>query len=128
MTPRQQSDQLVDGGFTGWGVNDPVSGLPGTGKTHALCAPGHRWVAAGYSVLFAPAYRLVQELLATRRALDLPQRLRMLDNFNFLLLDGLVYLTQDAQESEVFFTRIAWRNAPRSLGITSAPDWLSWRT
>ena len=33
-------------------------GLPGTGKTHALCALGPRLVEAGHSVLFAPAYRL----------------------------------------------------------------------
>jgi DNA replication protein DnaC len=42
-------------------------GLPGTGKTYALCALGHRIVEVGYSVLFTPAYRLVKELLAARR-------------------------------------------------------------
>ena len=46
------------------GVNVLAFGLPGTGKTHALCALGHRLVESGHSVLFAPAYRLVQELLA----------------------------------------------------------------
>ena len=51
-------------------------GLPGTGKTHARCALGHRLVEAGHSVLFAPAYRLVQELLAAKRDLDLPRQLR----------------------------------------------------
>ena len=44
---------------------------------------------AGHSVLFAPAYRLVQELLAAKRDLDLPRRLRKLDNFDFLLLGAL---------------------------------------
>ena len=63
-------------------------GLPGTGKTHALCALG-RLVEASHSVLFAPAYRLVQELLAAKRDLDLPRRLRKLDSFDFLLLDDL---------------------------------------
>ena len=38
-----------------------------SGKTHALCALGHRLVETGYSVLFTPAYRLVQELLAAQR-------------------------------------------------------------
>ena len=64
-------------------VNVLAFGLPGTGKTHALCALGHRLVEAGHSVLFAPAYRLVQELLAAKRDLDLPQ---------------------GAEESEVLFT------------------------
>ena len=60
-------------------------GLPGTGKTHALCALGHRLVETGYSVLFTPAYRLVQELLAAQRDLQLPRALRKLDNFDFLV-------------------------------------------
>ena len=55
-------------------------------------------------VLFAPAYRLVQELLAAKRDLDLPRRLRKLDNFDFLLLDDLGYLPQGAEDSEVLFT------------------------
>ena len=69
---RQQLDQLAQGSFVERGINVLAFGLPGTGKTHALCALGHRLVEAGHSVLFAPAYRLVQELLAAKRDLDLP--------------------------------------------------------
>ena len=60
---RQQLDHLAQGSFVERGVNVLAFGLPGTGKTHALCALGHRLVEAGHSVLFSPAYRLVQELL-----------------------------------------------------------------
>ena len=79
---RQQLDQLAQGSFVERGVNVLAFGLPGTGKTHARCALGHRLVEAGHSVLFAPAYRLVQELLAAKRDLDLPRQLRKLDNFD----------------------------------------------
>ena len=61
LSLRQQLDQLANGDFTEHGINVLAFGLPGTGKTHALCAVGHRLVEAGHSVLFAPAYRLVQE-------------------------------------------------------------------
>ncbi len=54
---RQRLDQLAQGNFVEHGVNVLAFGLPGTGKTHALCALGHRLVEAGHSVLFAPAYR-----------------------------------------------------------------------
>ena len=81
---RQQLDHLGQGSFLEHGVNVLAFGLPGTGRTHALCALGHRLVEAGHSVLFAPAYRLVQEFLAAKRDLDLPRRLRKLDNFDFL--------------------------------------------
>ena len=101
------------------------SRLP-AGKTHALCALGHRLVEAGHSVLFAPAYRLVQELLAAKRDLDLPRRLRKLDNFDFLLLDDLGYLPQGAEESEVLFTLIAERYERRSLGVTSNLVFSEW--
>ena len=59
---RQQLDHLAHGSFVEHGVNVLAFGLPGTGKTHALCALGHRLVESGHSVLFAPAYRLVQSL------------------------------------------------------------------
>ena len=57
------------------GVNVLAFGMPGTGKTHAMCAIGHRLVQAGRSVLFIPAYRLVQDMLAAKRDLDLPRML-----------------------------------------------------
>ena len=69
---RQQLDELANAGFLDRGVNVLAFGLPGTGKTHAMCAVGHRLVESGRSVLFAPAYRLVQDLLAAKRDLALP--------------------------------------------------------
>ena len=118
--------QLAKGNFVERDINVLAFGLPGTGKTHARCALGHRLVEAGHSVLFAPAYRLVQELLAAKRDLDLPCRLGKLDNFDFLLLEDLGYLPQDAEESEVLFTLIAERYERRSLGITSNLVFSEW--
>ena len=114
----QQLDQLAQGDFVDRGVNVLAFGLPGTGKTHALCALGHRLVESGRSVIFAPAYRLAQELLVAKGDLALPRQLRKLDNYD-LLLDDLGYLPQGAEESEALFTLIAERYERRSLGITS---------
>ena len=77
MLLRQQMDQLAQGDFVERGVNVLAFGLPGAGKTHALCAIGHRLVESGRSVIFAPAYRLVQDLLAAKRDLALPRQLRV---------------------------------------------------
>ena len=127
---RQQLDHLAQGSFVEHGVNVLAFGLPGTGKTHALCALGHRLVEAGHSVLFAPAYRLVQDLLAAKRDFDLPRQLRKLDKFDScswtLLLDDLGYLPQGNEESEVLFTLIAERYERRSLGITSNLVFSEW--
>ena len=78
------------------------------------------------SVLFIPAYRLVQDMLAARRDLDLPRMLRKLDNFDLLVIDDLGYLPQGADESEVLFTLIAERYERRSLGITSNLVFSEW--
>ena len=80
---------------------------------------------SGRSVLFIPAYRLVQDMLAAKRDLELPRMLRKLDNFDLLVIDDLGYLPQGAGESEVLFTLIA-RYERRSLGITSNLVFSEW--
>ena len=72
-------------------VNVLALGMPGTGKTHAMCVIGHRLVESGRSVLFIPPnawYRM----LAAKRDLELPRLLRKLDNFDLLIIDDLGYL------------------------------------
>ena len=70
--------------------------------------------------------RSFRTYFATKRNLDLPRRLRKLDNFDFLFLDDLGYLPQGAEESEVLFTLIAERYERRSLGITSNLVFSEW--
>lgn len=123
---RQQLDDLAQGDFVDHSVNVLAFGLPGTGKTHAMCAIGHRLVEAGRSVLFTPAYQLVQDMLAAKRDIDLPRALRKLDNIDFLIIDDLGYLPQGAQESEVLFTLMAERYERRALGITSNLVFSQW--
>jgi DNA replication protein DnaC len=83
---QQQLRELCTGAFLDNAVNVLAFGLPGTGKTHGGCAIGEALVRAGRSVLFAPAYRLVQDLLAAKRDLALPAALRKLDAFELLIL------------------------------------------
>ncbi len=85
----QQLETLASGAFLETATNVLAFGLPGVGKSHALCAVGHALVEAGHSVLCAPAYALVQELLGAKRDLDLPRALRKLDLFEVILLDDL---------------------------------------
>jgi DNA replication protein DnaC len=122
----RQLDNLSAGDFLEQSMNVLAFGLPGTGKTHAICAIGHRLVEKGHSVFFTPAYKLVQNLLAARRDLDLPRMLRKLDNFEFLIIDDLGYLPQGTQESEVLFTLMAERYERRALGVTSNLVFSEW--
>src|SRR5437016_3386328 len=72
--------ELAEGDFLADATNVLAFGLPGVGKSHAMCAVGHALVDRGHAVLFMPTYSLVQELLAAKRNLELPRALRKLDH------------------------------------------------
>lgn len=118
--------ELATGRFLDQSTNILAFGLPGTGKTHASCALGHALVEAGHSVLFAPAYKLVQDLLAAKRDLDLPRALRKLDKHELIILDDIGYIKQRPEEVEVLFTLMAERYERRSLMITSNLVFSEW--
>lgn len=127
--PRQLAGQLKElatGAFLERATNVLCFGLPGVGKSHAACALGHALIDAGHGVLFTPAYKLVQELLAAKRALDLPRALRKLDAFDLLIIDDIGYVQQNADEAEVLFTLMAERYERRSILITSNLVFSDW--
>ena len=72
---------------------------------------GHALVERGHRVLFAPAYQLVQRLLAAKQALRLEQELHKLDGFAAIILDDIGYVQQSRAEMEVLFTFLAERKS-----------------
>jgi DNA replication protein DnaC len=122
----QRLQELATGAFLETATNVLAFGLPGVGKSHALCAVGHALVEAGHSVLFTPAYGVVQELLSAKRDLDLPRALRKLDLFEVILLDDLGYVQQSPEEAEVLFTLLAERYERRSVMVTSNLVFSQW--
>jgi DNA replication protein DnaC len=123
---RRQLQTLCEGSFPDRAVNVLAFGLPGRGKTHLLCAIAHELVKRGYAVLFIPAYRLVQQLLAAKRDLRLEKELRRMDGFDVVLVDDIGYVQQDREEMEVLFTFLAERYERRSVMITSNLVFSQW--
>jgi len=123
---RRQVPTLCDGGFIERAENVLCFGLPGRGKTHLVCAIGHELVAQGYQVLFTPAFKLVQRLLAAKRDLALEAELRKLDRFDAVIVDDIGYIQQDRDEMEVLFTFIGERYERRSLLLTSNLVFSQW--
>jgi DNA replication protein DnaC len=123
---RRVLPSLCDGGFVDRAENVLAFGLPGRGKSHCACAIGHELVERGYSVLFRPAYHIVQQLLAARRDLELEREIRRLDRFDVVILDDIGYVQQDRQEMEVLFTFLAERYERRSVVITSNLVFSQW--
>ena len=127
--PKKLSSKLLElasGAFVDEGANVIAFGLPGVGKTHACCALGYALISAGHSVRFTPTFRLVQELLAAKRELDLPRALRRLDAFDVLILDDIGYVQQSPEEVEVLFTLFAERYERKSMVITSNLVFSQW--
>lgn len=118
--------ELASGALADRGANVLAFGLPGTGKTHALCAVGHALVDSGRSVYFTPTFRLVQQLLTAKRDLELTRLLRKLDAFDVLICDDLGYIKQNAEEAEVLFTLMAERYERRSMMLTSNLVFSKW--
>jgi DNA replication protein DnaC len=117
---------LADGDFLEDATNVLAFGLPGVGKSHAICAVGHALVDRGHPVLFMPTYSLVQERLAAKRNLELPRALRKLDAFAVLILDDVGYIQQSPEEAEILFTLLAERYERRSVFITSNLIFANW--
>ena len=118
--------ELAEGDVLEDATNVLAFGLPGVGKSHALCAVGHALIDRGHAVLFVPTYSLVQELLAAKRNLDLPRALRKLDHFAVLILDDVGYIQQSPEEAEILFTLLAERYERRSVFITSNLIFAHW--
>lgn len=127
--PRQLGTRLRElarGEFVERCQNILAFGLPGGGKTHGMAGVGHALVECGISVYFTPTFRLVQELLAAKRDLELPKALRRLDRFDVIILDDIGYTQQSAEDAEVLFTLMAERYERRSLIITSNLVFSAW--
>jgi DNA replication protein DnaC len=123
---RRQLPALCEGGFLHRAENVLAFGLPGRGKTHLMAAIGHELVHRGYAVLFTPAFRLVQRLLAAKRDLGLERELKRLDAYDAVILDDLGYVQQDREEMDVLFTFLSQRYERRSVMITSNLVFSQW--
>jgi len=123
---RQQVKSLLEGSFVDRRENVLAFGKPGSGKTHLLCALCQELVRQGRRVRYTTCSLLVQELLAAKRDLVLPQAIKRLGRYEALLIDDIGYVQQDRDEIEVLFTLLAERYERSSVLITSNLPFSRW--
>ncbi len=123
---RRQLPNLSEGGFAERCENLLAFGLPGRGKTHLVSAIGYELVQRGVSVLFLPAFKLVQRLLVAKRDLELEIVLKRLDRFEVVILDDIGYVQHSREEMEVLFTFLSERYERKSVMITSNLVFSEW--
>ena len=123
---KRQLSALCQGEFLDHHENILVFGLPGTGKTHYLCAIGHELVQRGHSILFTSGFALVERLLKAKQNLTLEKHLRMLDRYEGAIIDDIGYIQHSREEVEVLFTFLAERYERRSVMISSNLVFSQW--
>jgi DNA replication protein DnaC len=124
----QQMRSLLEGSFVDRRENVLAFGIPGSGKTHLLCALGQELVRSGRRVQFWATGLLVQELLAAKRDLKLSRVLKRLSGYEVLILDDLGYVQQSREEMEVLFTLLAERYERGSVLLTSNLPFSGWES
>jgi len=124
----QQVRSLLEGSFVDRHENVLIFGVPGSGKTHILCALGQELVRSGRTVQFWTTGLLVQELLVAKRDLKLSRVLKRLAGYQVLILDDLGYVQQSREEMEVLFTLLAERYERGSVLLTSNLPFSQWET
>lgn len=124
----QQMRSLLEGSFVDRTENVLVFGVPGSGKTHLLCALGQELVRSGRRVQFWATGLLVQELLVAKRDLKLSRVLKRLSGYEVLILDDLGYVQQSREEMEVLFTLLAERYERGSVLLTSNLPFSGWES
>jgi len=118
---------LLDGGFVERAENVLVFGFPGRGKSHFLAAVAREMILRhGYPLLYIPAFKLVQQLLAAKKGLRLESLLKQLDRYPVVVLDDIGYVQQDREEMEVLFTFLAERYERQSVMISSNLVFSKW--
>ncbi len=123
---RQQAEQLLKADFLKQSINVLVFGVPGTGKSHLLCAIAQELVKQGHSILFTTSTILVQELLMFKQRLELAKYLKRLSRYEAILIDDIGYVQQSREEMEVLFTLLADRYEHGSIMLTSNLPFSKW--
>lgn len=121
-----QIERLRTGAFVEEATNCIAVGRPGVGKSHLAAALGHELIVQGHPVRWTSTATLVQQLLAAKRDLRLPQALATLDRFACLILDDIGYVQHDRDEMEVLFTLLAERYERRSVILTTNLVFSEW--
>jgi DNA replication protein DnaC len=117
---------LAEGDWIRSGRNLLITGATGCGKTWLGCALAQQAARQGFSVLYARATRLLQELQVAHGDGSFGRRLAQLARLDLLVLDDLAIAPIAAQERQDLLELLDDRVGSRSTLITSQMPSSAW--
>ena len=124
--PKAKLLEHFDGAFVAAHRNVILSGPPGVGKSHILCALGLALCTRGYRVLFTTAAALLMRLISAKRSGSLEREYRNLDRIDLLLIDELGYIPLEREATDLLFQLISQRYERRSVALTTNLPFEKW--
>jgi DNA replication protein DnaC len=107
-------------------ANAVLLGNVGLGKTHLATALGFAACQEGYSVLFADAISVINDLSAAQKRGLLKRQLKKYLAPELLLLDELGYLPIDQHGADLLFQVISQRHERGSIVLTTNKPFKQW--
>jgi DNA replication protein DnaC len=123
---RLQVQNLFRLEFVAQKTNVIFLGTTGTGKTHLATALGYAACLEGYSVLFADAMAVVNDLTAAQQAGQLKSALKKYLRPQVLVLDEIGYLAIDQHGADLLFQVISQRYERGSIILTTNKPFKHW--
>ena len=101
-------------------------GSSGVGKTHLATSIGIVAASKRYSTYFIKCHDLLQQLKRAKLENRLENKLKYINRYKLLVVDELVYLPIDKEDSNLFFQVIDMRYEKKSTILTTNINFNDW--
>ena len=121
--------ELATGEFIGRGENVTFVGKSGLGKTHLIEAVGKKCCAVGHRVLYLKSAMLLERLNKARAVKSLPQQVRKLRSYDWLIIDefGFEKLERgEISDALSLFYKVIDARVGRSTAVVTNVDFKDW--